>query len=188
MKKRAQKDFLKSLQWYLHKIETIEPKDPFVYCGEVHFIMKNGKFFKFHQRRSYVPNPATPVIPFQCYRNSIQHALNTGLKYVEGFAISKSKGLMDHSWCVNEFNNVRDVTWNDGILYFGVEIPIGYVIKQNDGKTDYLSCRPILQEKFIVDDGIYAKNENEINNNSKELLTGVQPYPINLKNQHYPVH
>ncbi len=188
MKKRARKDFIKSSQLYLQKIEKIEPKDPLVYCGEVHFIMKNSRVFKFHQRRSFVPNPTTPVIPLQCYRNSIQYAMNTGLKYVEGFAISKSKGVMDHGWCINEFNNVRDVTWDDGILYFGVEIPIDYVIKQNDGNTDYLGCRPILKERFIVDNKIYAKNENEINNNSKELLTGVRPYPINLKNQHYPVH
>ena len=114
--------------------------------------------------------------------------MNTGLKYVEGFAISKSKGFMEHGWCINEFNNVRDVTWDDGILYFGVEIPIDYVIKQNDHKTDYLGCRPILQERLIIDDKIYAKNENEINNNSKELLTGIQSYPINLNNQPYPIH
>lgn len=187
MKKRMMKKLLKVNDHYLQQYERIDPNDPLIYCGELHFILKNGKLFKFHPRRSFVPNAPTPVIPLQCYKNSIQYAMETGLRYVEGIALSKSMGPMGHGWCINEFNNVRDVTWDDGMFYFGVEIPIYYVIKQNDGNTNYAGCFSILQESSAAD-RVYAKNENEINCRSKELLTGLQPYPIKFNNQTNPDH
>ena len=180
MTKKIRRFFMKERELDLKSFNGIKPIDPLKYCGEYHFILKHGKIYKFHPRRSYVKNSPTPVLVNECYCNSIQYAMHSGLRYVEGYGFSQKRGLMDHAWCINEHNNVRDVTWNDGIFYFGVEIPIDYVIERNNGETDYFLCKPILREPDNIFSrfgdtlllNLAAKSEKEINPRCLELLKG----------------
>jgi len=164
----------------LKEFEELKPVEPLIYCCEYHFILKKGKYYKSHPRRSFVKNPQTMVLPSQCWRNSIQYALATGMRYVEGYAYSLMCGWTEHGWCVNNFGNVRDVSWSKGIFYFGVEIPLSYVIEKNEGKADFLSCECILgEESQAYSPGkIVVKDVNEISPKSYDLLTGQEPYPI----------
>jgi len=164
----------------IKEFEKRKPVEPLIYCCEYHFILKNGKAYKSHPRRSFVKNPPTKVFPRHCWRNSIQYALATGMRYVEGYAYSSMCGWGEHGWCVNNFGNVRDVTWSKGIFYFGVEIPLNYVIEKNEGKTDFLACGSMLgEERHAYFPGkVVVKDVKEISPKSFDLLTGQQPYPI----------
>jgi hypothetical protein len=56
-----------------------------------------------------------------CYENSLQLSKKHGFIYCEGFAVSKIAGFpLEHAWCIDGDKKVVDITWDDGIEYFGV--------------------------------------------------------------------
>jgi len=62
----------------------------------------------------------------QCYRNSQRLAMKKGLRHFEGWAIpeiaQEIRFPMNHAWCVNDKNQVIDITWSNVTEYFGIEI------------------------------------------------------------------
>lgn len=65
-----------------------------------------------------------------CYYNSQLLALAVkGLKYFEGWAYTDMGIPLEHSWLVDKKNKVIDVTWEKGVKYFGLEIPLDFVRK-----------------------------------------------------------
>jgi len=94
------------------------------------WILKTGKLFtekedakKFHK---------TFKKRFKgCYYNAQFMAMdNRKLKYYEGWGISKGIGFpLEHGFNVaNE--KVIDISWLDGIEYFGIEIPVDFARKE----------------------------------------------------------
>jgi len=66
-----------------------------------------------------------------CVRNAYTSALRyKSLTYVEGFAFCKTIGsAIHHAWCIDKDNNVIDVTWEDGIGYYGIPMSDVYIKK-----------------------------------------------------------
>lgn len=86
-----------------------------------------------------------------CYYNAQLLALAVkGLKYFEGWAYTKMGFPLEHSWLIDKKNKVIDVTWCDGVEYFGVEIPVDFVKKEmyETGYSNSLLNRYYL-EKII---------------------------------------
>jgi len=94
------------------------------------WILKNGKLFteKTDPKKF---NKAFKKRFKGCYYNAQMLALdNKGLKYYEGWAISKPIGFpMDHGFNVAG-GRIIDVSWSDGIEYFGIEIPLDFIRKE----------------------------------------------------------
>lgn len=95
--------------------------------GFYNWILKTGKLFtekedaeKYHQEFKKVFKG--------CYFNAQVMALdNKELTYYEGWRITEKVGIpMEHAFNIVE-GKVVDITWADGIEYFGIEVPIMFV-------------------------------------------------------------
>jgi hypothetical protein len=89
------------------------------------YLLKNGKFFR--------TDPSIKVHRGEmkeCFMNAQRLAQMKGYRYVEGYASGIIPTL--HAWVINEHDVVLDPTWNDeDAVYFGVVIPMAYVLKVN---------------------------------------------------------
>lgn len=89
------------------------------------FVLREGRFY----------TPQTYPTQYRvgdrglCFRESMQLSIESGLVYVEGFALSHvAKVAMPHGWCRDDFGRVVDCTWTDsGIAYYGVPFQPAYV-------------------------------------------------------------
>jgi len=91
------------------------------------WLLKNGKLFtekedaeKYHQEFKKVFKG--------CYFNAQVMALdNKELTYYEGWGITEKVGIpLEHAFNAVD-GKVVDITWVDGIEYFGVEVPVMFV-------------------------------------------------------------
>lgn len=89
-----------------------------VYAGIGDLLLQHAKF--------YAP-PATSFMqltPKACFANAqyMSQLSERGLRYVEGYAVCIIP--VHHAWCVDENDNVVEVTWKEpGVAYFGLEFP-----------------------------------------------------------------
>ena len=88
------------------------------------WLISNGKSF------TKVKIPQKQGQAKKCYYNSIMASIEDNtLGYYEGYGITKQIGIpFEHGFNVKN-NVVIDYTWSDGELYFGIQIPIKYVMK-----------------------------------------------------------
>jgi len=91
------------------------------------WILKNGKLFT----EKTDPKKFNKIFKKRfkgCYYNAQMLALdNKGLKYYEGWGITEAVGFpLDHGFNVTG-GKVVDVSWPDGIEYFGIEIPLKFI-------------------------------------------------------------
>jgi hypothetical protein len=91
--------------------------------GSADLLLQHGKW--------YEPAPLPQGIRRgqmkQCFYNAAMAAIDHGLRYVEGYALSIIP--VHHAWCVDDAGKVVEVTWkNVGLAYFGVEFPWKRVI------------------------------------------------------------
>lgn len=57
----------------------------------------------------------------QCFYNAFHLAIETGLHYVEGYAVAGHLPLpLEHAWCVDDAGLIYDPTWDNGTHYFGM--------------------------------------------------------------------
>jgi len=94
------------------------------------WILENGKLFT----EKGDPKKFNKVFKKRfkgCYYNAQMLALdNEELKYYEGWAISGGVGFpLDHGFNVAG-GKIIDVSWPDGIEYFGIEIPLDFVRRE----------------------------------------------------------
>lgn len=92
-------------------------------CPLERFVLDCGKDFLAKKRPKGVRKQENK----QCFRNATHYSLETGLSYVEGFAIHNGLIPMMHAWCVTEAGEVIDLTWRwpEKSVYRGVVIPRG---------------------------------------------------------------
>jgi hypothetical protein len=94
------------------------------------WILKNGKLFteKIDSKKF---NKIFKKRFKGCYYNAQMLALdNKELKYYEGWGISEGIGFpLDHGFNVAG-GKVVDISWPDGIEYFGIEIPLDFIRKE----------------------------------------------------------
>ena len=82
----------------------------------------------------------------ECFKNAfLLCETYPELTYVEGFAISEIVGIpFHHAWAVDKKSKVIDVTWEDGVEYFGVPFNQDYIrdlmlTKGTYGVFDFMS-------------------------------------------------
>jgi len=124
-----------TIKQYLKQLLKVMGKDNPHAKKYYSFILKNGKSFRsdYSWKKNKEKNKLIEGIqPKQkeCYKNAQMLTIIGKLKYFEGFGFTKGIGktgiAIPHAWCVNE-NRIIDITWEDGIEYFGVEIPFDYI-------------------------------------------------------------
>jgi len=91
------------------------------------WIFKNGKLFT----EKGDPSKFNKIFKKRfkgCYYNAQMLTLdNKELKYYEGWGVTKMIGFpLDHGFNVAD-GKVIDISWPDGIEYFGVEIPADFI-------------------------------------------------------------
>ena len=68
--------------------------------------------------------------PKECFYNAQQLTIFSKGKfgYCEGYAITKALGgfPLEHAWNIKD-GKIVDITWNDGIEYFGIELPYKWI-------------------------------------------------------------
>lgn len=94
------------------------------------WILKNGKLFT----EKIDPKEFNKMFKKRfkgCYYNAQMLALdNKELKYYEGWGISEGIGFpLDHGFNVAG-GKIVDISWPDGIEYFGIEIPLDFIRKE----------------------------------------------------------
>ena len=120
------------IKTYLKKIRELVKEDKNA-KGFYSFVIETGKEFNTSAIKNKkvldwikLMNPQKK----NCFYNSQLLALAVkGLKYFEGYGFTKMGIPLEHSWCVDG-EKVIDVTWSDGVKYFGVEIPVNFVSKE----------------------------------------------------------
>ena len=100
--------------------------------GEAYYkwILKNGTLFTEREdARNYTKNFNRR--PNGCYYHAqVMSIDNRELKYYEGWGITKAVGIpMEHGFNVIN-GKVVDVTWEDGIEYFGLKVSLDFVMKE----------------------------------------------------------
>lgn len=120
--------------------------DAYAYRGPADLLLRHGRPYDPH------PFPArrTRGRPRQCYDNAFKLAARSRgrLRYAEGYAA----GLIpvEHAWCLDDRSRVVDPTWDDGVAYFGVELPLETVraARRPDNLSalfDWLGHHPLCQ-------------------------------------------
>jgi len=121
------------IKTYLEKIKELVKQDKKAEKF-YSFVIENGKEFKnskIKDKRILKWIKIRKPKKKNCFYNSQFLALDVkGLKYYEGWAIGSVGIPLEHSWCVDEKNQVVEVTWEKGMEYFGLEIPLDFVRKE----------------------------------------------------------
>jgi len=111
---------------YLNAIKKIHKGQP-LRVAYYKWVLKNGKLFT-EKTDSKKFNKTFKKKSKGCYYNAQMLALdNKKLKYYEGLGISKAIGFpLDHGFNVAG-GKIVDISWLDGIEYFGIEIPLRFI-------------------------------------------------------------
>lgn len=89
--------------------------------GPAQFVLDHGKEYPLKFRTLLRRGPLK-----QCFNNAFRMAKAKKWKYAEGWATNIIP--VQHAWCVDDEGNIVETTWaEDGLSYFGVEIPLGIV-------------------------------------------------------------
>lgn len=109
--------------------------------GFYKWILKNGKLFTEKE------NGGRFQVTFEkmfkgCYYNAQLMAIEYDkLKYYEGWGVTEKVGIpLEHGFNVIG-DKVVDVTWSDGIEYFGIEVPVKFAREEMLKKE---TAHPIL--------------------------------------------
>jgi hypothetical protein len=103
--------------------KTMHVPESLVYCCIEDLVLQKGSFMGArHAKSDNYPRGAIK----QCFMNAYQLLHMPGLSYCEGFAMGVIPML--HAWMIDEEGNVIDPTWQDGVEYFGIELPTEFVI------------------------------------------------------------
>lgn len=126
-------DYIKGLKWLV--------KDNKKAAKIYDYILKNGKSFNGSDQElsSHFRGKSKPRAK-SCFYNAQKIALDhDNLEYFEGWAISKAVPIpLEHGWVVYKpqsvvsdsvLGDVAEVTWKDGVEYFGVMIPKDFIRK-----------------------------------------------------------
>jgi len=88
-----------------------------------------------------------------CYYNAQVMAIdNKGLKYYEGWGVTETVGIpLEHAFNIAK-GKVIDISWTDGIEYFGIEVPVkfamGEMVKERTAHPIlFLWWRKLKEEK-----------------------------------------
>lgn len=115
---------------YLDAIAKMQEGNPGL--GEAYYkwILKNGRLFTEREdARKFCKNFNRRANG--CYFNAQVLSIdNKELKYYEGWGITKKVGIpMEHGFNVIN-GKIVDITWEDGIEYFGLEVSIKFVMNE----------------------------------------------------------
>lgn len=121
--------------------------DTYAYQGPADLLLRHGRPYDPH------PFPArlTRGTPCHCFDNAFTLARRSRgrLRYAEGYAA----GLIpvEHAWCLDDCGRVVDPTWDDGVAYFGVELPLEAVraARRDDNLSalfDWMGHHPLCRK------------------------------------------
>lgn len=111
---------------YLKAVKKLHKGNP-IGAAYYRWVLENGKLFTEKDgRRGF--NKVFKKRFKGCYYNAQMLALdNKELKYYEGWAVSEAIGFpLDHGFNVAE-GRVVDISWPDGVEYFGILIPPDFI-------------------------------------------------------------
>jgi hypothetical protein len=97
-----------------------------------------------------------------CFQNAFR-LMEQGFIYVEGIAVPGGTGFpVHHGWCVDQFNNVLDPTWKDGVAYLGIHLNKMFIYqrilqRRKYGVFDNIEARDLYENGLPAD--ALAKNE-----------------------------
>jgi hypothetical protein len=144
----------------IRKIRKMDRSYPYleglVYRSLYGFLVDHGRFYNV---RHFDLHTFGQDAPKQCFANAMRLAAKTGMRYVEGLAVTRKDCMaVQHGWCVDDAGDVIDSTWlNRGLLYLGVEFSIeraddaiwnGDASILNDENRGY----PIFQKRWVGED------------------------------------
>jgi hypothetical protein len=98
-------------------------REVYAFTGPADLLLQRGRSFAVQ------PMPAewagkVVSLEKQCFDNAYRLAVKSRgrLRYVEGYAA----GIIpvEHAWCIDANDRVVDPTWSDGVVYFGIEVPL----------------------------------------------------------------
>jgi len=123
------------------------------YVGQAGLILAYGKSYPNILKHYYTMGEKK-----QCYQNSFHLALESNLTYCEGFAVSGGVGIpFEHAWCIDKDENVIDVTWSDGVEYYGIAFSTQFVLKRAE-KTKIYGIFGICPEQKWFEKGFNKKD------------------------------
>lgn len=104
------------------------------------FLAQHGSYYKWISKTGALFTETEDAKKFKksfykrpkgCYYNAQRMAFeNKELKYYEGWAVSGKIGIpLEHGFNVFD-GKVVDISWSDGVEYFGVEIPVKFALKK----------------------------------------------------------
>lgn len=141
-----------------HVSRRMKNPSQFHYKGIPDFLLREGQFFEPRP----LPAGVKPLPIWYCYRNTFRTALEEGLVYVEGYAVSSSNDIpLLHAWNLDAEGFVLDRTWTPhGRAYLGVVFPLA-VVPRKKGRQypvidDWEHGYPILSKAW---DGEAARKE-----------------------------
>lgn len=121
------------------------------------FLLLNGKAFKINHKeiKELLEEYRIVLKEKGCYPNTqVLTILSNGkYKYCEGYGVLKSGIPLEHAWNLLE-GDVVDISWNDGIEYFGIEMPYEFVERKyfENGIKEGLT-KPLIVSWFIEQKG-----------------------------------
>lgn len=128
-------------------VEQASPTSP-IYSFH-RYVLLHGKSWK----NQSLPPEFRRGLPKLCFAQSQSLAKRRKLRYVEGFALSSVAQIpIHHAWCVDDHERVIDVTWKDGLAYFGIPFDLKFVEEQLRGTKgcsvidNYEKGFPLLQK------------------------------------------
>lgn len=110
---------------YVELMSRAMSKQPYTRSSYYAWILKAGKSFEGSTKHVEMMRQKECFFNAQSLASSMYE-----LEYYEGWGVTKTVGIpLEHGFNVNKDGNVIDATWDDGIDYFGVNIPREYIAK-----------------------------------------------------------
>lgn len=119
---------MKQIKKYIKQLQSINVKGAEFYS----FLLSNAQEFNCTSSDSgkeIADKYNIRVRSKACFYNAQQLTIYSDgkFKYYEGYAISKRVGLpFEHAWNVFD-GNIVDLSWEDGVEYFGVNLPYKWI-------------------------------------------------------------
>jgi hypothetical protein len=115
-------------------VEIMRPhsNNGFKYINIPHFVLELGR--PMGDMKPF-PKNLTKGKKKECFRNAMLLAIEKNWTYCEGYALAVIP--THHAWVLDDDGDVIDPTWDEGVDYYGVEIPMSYALPKVFGRGYY---------------------------------------------------
>jgi len=123
----------------------------YAYKNVPDYLLQCGSFFKPQALPDDVRLLVAHCPPKRCYVVSftLSKVWKTSLRYVEGWALSRSGSPIEHAWCIDEHDVVVDGQWgvhaDVGAAYFGIVFETTKMGRKPPYIDDFKRRHPLLK-------------------------------------------